>query len=478
MANPGGRSEARTALDHLCTWHLRGATGTLTLEIGDRSRRFHLVEGQLHLPGANPVTARLRELPAASASAEVRERWIGLLQRVAESLDEGRVRFADFRAGHSALPPDLGAALPTVTLLRTGYQLRERAISKSGSTTMPVNVRLIGSSAERWAPDALGWSPEELWILERLRAPMSLEELERGCPFARERLREAAAGLIALERIQSPSAGPESSRVAIAELAERFAERIGASLVERPLVVPADEYRRRIADLLARAGELGHVELLGVAPDARAESVQDAFEELGRWVHPSNAARFGVGDRVEALRFLFERATEAYRTLSDPQLRMAYLGTRQGGFSAPSMDAGERASEARQLARQLFERAVYEESIEEIHIALQLLEQAVRTDPRAEYWSALGRLQARNAAWTGRAIESYKSALELDPHSGEVRYALGRLYEQAGDLDRARVHYQSAAAGRPPHAGARDALARLAAEKNEGGAFSRLFRRE
>jgi tetratricopeptide (TPR) repeat protein len=472
MTLPGGPSRARSALDHLRHWHLRRATGTLALEIGDRQRRLHLVDGQLQLPASNALAARVRDLPAPAAG--VRASWLELLDRIADSLEEGGVRFAEFRPGLGDVPVEPGAVLPTSALIRTGYARRDR---RSGGGAAEAS-RWSATGVDTAPPDALGWSPEELWVLERLRAPMAFEELARDCPFAAGRLSEALAGLIAVERVHAPAPESAAGGVEIGELARRFAERIGAELAERPLEAAPEEYRRKVADLLARAGALGHDELLGVAPGADAEAVQEAFERIARWVHPSNAARFGIADRAEALRFLFERATEAYRVLTDPDLRLAYLATRAVELAAPEQDPGARLTEARQEARRLYARAVSEESNGDYHVALQLLEQAVHTDGRAEYWSALGRLQARNPAWTGRAIESLKHALELDPQSGDVRYALGQLHERAGDLERARGQYQAAAAARPPHAGAREALVRLGGSRGEGGALARLFRRE
>jgi tetratricopeptide (TPR) repeat protein len=155
------------------------------------------------------------------------------------------------------------------------------------------------------------------------------------------------------------------------------------------------------------------------------------------------------------------------------------MGSRRAAPGAGEPDAERRPAEAQRMAKALFERARYEESIDEIYNAVQLAEQAARTDPRAEYWSTLGRLQARNKAWRTRAIESYKNALELDPQDGDVRFALGRLYEQTGDAERARAQYQAAASTRPPHAEARAALDRLGgAARGGSGAFGRLFRRE
>jgi tetratricopeptide (TPR) repeat protein len=479
MSDPSGRAAARTALDHLCHWHLRGATGTLALEIGDRSRRLHLVDGALHLVESSGIVERLRQLTSPGPDPSQRGPWVEVLARIGAGLDDGRVRFAEFHSGHSRIPADLFGPLPTRTLLRTGYAGRARQVGQRvESSDRDDEQRITVRPGAVGMGDLLGWSPEELWVLERLRAPMSRAELAEDCPFPEDVLVETLAGMTALGDVVAAEESVGETSVTIRELASRLSERVAASLRERPLDVDPEDYRSRVTDLLARVGGLAHEELLEVAPNCSSEELQDAFEELGRWVHPETAERYGLRDHREALSFLFERASEAYRVLADPQLRVAYLGTRQVSDTESGEMSEERRSEARQVARHLFDLALYDESIDEIHTALQLLEQAVRTDPKAEYWIAMGRLQARNPAWTSRAIESYRNALELDSRSGEVRFALGSLYETADDLKQARYQYRAAAAASPPHAGAQDALSRLAEADVEEGRLSRLFRRD
>jgi tetratricopeptide (TPR) repeat protein len=136
------------------------------------------------------------------------------------------------------------------------------------------------------------------------------------------------------------------------------------------------------------------------------------------------------------------------------------------------------------MARRQFERAVAEERNGEYHTAMTLFEEVIRLEPTVEHWSALAKLQEKNPAWTTRAIESWRTALTLDPQNGAIRYALGGLYERAGDIEQALLCYQSAASGATPMAAAVAAVERLRSGRGHAGKrgsaprrLSNLFRR-
>lgn len=351
-ADSGSEVVSKTALDHLRRWHLRKATGTLACDVGDRTHRFHLVDGEIRVASSNSMAKRIEELPKPSSQPGVRGAWEPLLERIAVSLDQGHVRFADFQDGVEALPPDLAATLPTPALLRVGYSRRARLATDSAATWAPPEGRLtVGPEANQPA-DALGWTVEELWVLERLRSPGTREELRADCPFSWQSLDGALAGLMAIRLVGPITLRAEKNVVEIDELAKKLASRIGESLAGEPLSATAEEFRQRIADLLGRAGVMGHDELLGVDPSASPDELQSAFEQFARWVHPGNADRFGLADRREALRYLFERGTEAYRTLADPLLRVAYFAARDIRPSAELPGPERRRSEATESARQ------------------------------------------------------------------------------------------------------------------------------
>jgi molecular chaperone HscB len=104
-----------------------------------------------------------------------------------------------------------------------------------------------------------------------------------------------------------------------------------------------------------------HFELLGLPErfDLDAASLQQAYRRLQAAVHPDRFAAAGAAERRIAMQ-LATQANEAYRTLSDPGRRAAYLCERQGvplraetntamapGFLVQQMEWREALEEAR-----------------------------------------------------------------------------------------------------------------------------------
>jgi curved DNA-binding protein CbpA len=248
-----------------------------------------------------------------------------------------------------------------------------------------------------------------------------------------------------------------------AERLERFRERIAVSLRDRPQELGPEEHRQALADQLATLGERNFFQLLGVGPATEEGEVHRAYTELARLVHPSHAAGLSLRGREPALELLFERVTEAYLTLSDPDLRMRYRRSLEGSGWRPEALSGEaRAEEKRREARRQFLIAQRLADDGAYHDAVQLLEQIVRLDSRGEYFALLGLCLARNPNWTQEAINRYIDAVHLEPRVAEYRRELGMLFERAGNRARARQHLESAAELDPTDEVIQEALARLA----------------
>ena len=446
----------------------RRESGTLELESFAASRTLRIHDGEIWLPSGHPLSELARGTTEQRSLAA---------RRFAQSLLDQPSRHARFDPSPAAPGAEGGPRIAVASVLRWTARLASDAVWPR--RLLPAqDVALV--AAERLPPSAEvdGWAPEELWVLERLRQPMSLGELLDQSPMDAAALRATLAGLV-LSGFVRLAGEPPATAADPAALAERLRDRMAASLAEKPLELDGERYRERVASLLARAGGLNHYELLGVASDAGAAEIAAAFEDLARLVHPSNAGVYELEGQRRALDYLFEQACRAYQTLSDLDARIVYDRRHQIEAAAVALPESERRAEAAALARSNFRRAVDEEAMGDLHTALQLLEQVVRIDPRAEYWRALARLQCRNVAWLTRAIESLKSALELDPQSSEIRYELATLLERRGDFPHARALYQSAASGTPPHPGARAALARLDADRADGagGLFGKLLGR-
>jgi tetratricopeptide (TPR) repeat protein len=466
------RAEGELLTRLLRTHHERG-TGSLEVEAGGRTRRIHLAAGEIWLSSESPLAGAVRELGSSGDAA----RWSPLLDRLVEAyLAAGAVRGMAWRAGESP-PADAAGPLPTEALLR-------RAFAARGRDAEPPGQLVVASESDRDGAGAPAcWSPEERWVLERLRRPMRFDALRAECPFPEAHLRAALAGLVAVGRLHDPQRAPTAPQDSgLLRLVELLSARVAASLRDRPLGLLDDAHRRRVEALARGAEGKTHYELLGVPADASAEAIQAAFEGLARLLHPVHAERGTLGLSAPSLMRLFERAVGAYRTLGDPALRAAYDAS-HGVERAPAGESGgERRAELEELARREFDRARFEELNGDLHSALVLYEQVVELSPSVDHLLALARLQAKNPAWNSRALATVQRALELAPQEPALLFLAGELFERAGQAERAAGYFQACVGRAPEHAGAQAALRRLAARgvgaaAGESRGLGKLFRR-
>ena len=221
----------------------------------------------------------------------------------------------------------------------------------------------------------------------------------------------------------------ESQRGLTDEEYRLFDDRVGRGLRERPLVVLPREHREQVAELLRQLGEATYYHLLGIDPGSGAWEVHEAYERVGRLVHPSHARRLGLEGREGVLQLLFERATLAYLTLSDTDRRKTY--DREVGparWTALRVSQTARASNQEE-ARRCLEQARSLAEAEEFHSAIELLRKAVLLAPTHESVSLLGLLLAKNPQWADEAVETLERAQQMGSTDPAVPEALKQLRE-------------------------------------------------
>ncbi len=191
-----------------------------------------------------------------------------------------------------------------------------------------------------------------------------------------------------------------------------FSERIARSLRESPLDLKPEAHREQVAEVMRQVGDATWYQLLGVEPSGTDLEVHAGYERLARIVHPQHAERVGLAGKESVLEMLFERATRAYLTLSDPQQRRSYnedIGFDPLAAAAPV----DRPAESRDIARDYYRRACDMVEDQQYHFAIELLKEAVRREPKPEYHALLGRLMARNShpRWLRAAAENLEAAI-------------------------------------------------------------------
>jgi curved DNA-binding protein CbpA len=208
-----------------------------------------------------------------------------------------------------------------------------------------------------------------------------------------------------------------------------FSERIARGLAERPLTVPPREHKERVAELLKQLGEGTFYHLLGIDPTSGAREVHEAYDEVARLVHPSQARRVGLEKREGVLKLLFERVTLGYLTLSEIDRRKKY--DREVGparWTALRTSAASREEEARRClvrARSLAES-------EDHFSAIELLRQSVRLAPSGDAYALLGLLLEKNPQWLDEALDALERAVGMGSSEPGLEEALRELREKMG----------------------------------------------
>lgn len=434
-----GSQESQELDTRIRSIYLESETGMLEIRLSSVLRHLCFRDGDLYLPAEHPLAQQARErLEEASPIAEVE--LLSFLSRIAHTVDSWKHGQVRFLRGPQHLPEALVGPLPTFHLV-----MELAVVGRNGSELLAelggVGARYQASRVDPGLARPPLLDPEELTLLERLREPATVGELldEVGAhryPLLCRLGRFRALGWLT-RTAEKGSAGFNRA------VARHFAERVERSLKRRPLPMDPQAHRKLLADLLAGVGGQTHYELLSISPDASLEEVHEAYDELARLVHPGHAPRLGLEGREAPLEVLFERATEAYFTLSDPRRRAAYDRNLGVGITEPVRpEPEEREQEKKELARDYYERARRIVDTPETHFAVDLMKDAVRYDPQAEYYALLAEAQSRNPHWLRHAVESFRKALELDGDDPDIRLRLAQVLEEMGRMQESRLHYR------------------------------------
>jgi tetratricopeptide (TPR) repeat protein len=514
MSNPEDQIALEFPFELLRDIYLNRRTGVLELPGDEEQERMVFISGDLYVPEDHP----LRDLAELWAILKARDEGPATEIGHAPGSDTGYIDSTD---GDWTPPPDAdqeSLSLTSVLVDRLYAADPERAVFNEQPARvspelvgpLPMSkivmdcsvrdsdelqlLRQLGGEDMRYqalpgaqSPDQLPQlDPQEAFLLSRLEQPtpirellaqMDLEQLETLSKLCRLR----AVDLIRTEE-DAPSA--QDKEFLSTEIIGKFGDRIALSLEHEPLEMSPVAHRELLSDLLSRVGELNFFELLRVELGSTSEEIQEAFVELGRIVHPGHASSLGLVGKEAGMQMLFEKATEAYLTLSDPERSRLYCLEVGPVMSSRrvSYDSKVRREEEVDSARHNYNIAKGLVWQQQLHSAIQLLEQAVKIDPQAEYFALLGQCQAENPNWVEKAIQSYHHAARLRPEDPELRAALGQLLERTGQITQARREYEAALKQIPGFPEAEEGLARLGPSPEESskevkGILRRLFNR-
>lgn len=222
-------------------------------------------------------------------------------------------------------------------------------------------------------------------------------------------------------------------------------------------------FAREVRHLIELTGRGSYYQLLGVTSECAPREIKKSFYSLARRFHPDNHAC--SGELAIRLKELMSIITEAYKTLSNEETRIAY-------------DEALARMGALQIHR---ERLATEESVEgwlerasqclrakNFAGSIVWLRKCVLAAPEhALYQAMLARSLATLPQYYSQAIEHYEKAIDLDPWKEPVYLQLAELLEKMKLPSRARDVYSRLLNVCPEHAKACERLAMLEPAKKE-----------
>jgi tetratricopeptide (TPR) repeat protein len=440
MTNTSVQLPGRPFKDWIRDIYVYRKTGLLALA-EDSDDCLFFVAGDLYLSPEHPLFEQATGWIASPTSFKA------LAIEILKSIPDPTVAQTKFREGAAQIRIDLAGPLPTSQLIMetTVWNADEKALLRQlgGEETI-----LVVSAASEPLPPNLDLDPHEAFLLSRLESPQAVGELLHQLDLNREEVLQRLCRLLSINLVRQELGTTEEPGVTgqSTELLARFLERIGESLEREPLALDESQHRQLLKNLIARIGEISHFELLAVGPQSTDDEIHQGYFELGRLVHPSQAPRLGLQGKEGTLQILFERATDAYLTLSDPERKTRYANeiSSHSQTTADDLSDDQRREEIRSVARESYQSALSLAERHDYHSAIQLLEQAVKVDPQPEYLALLGDCQAENPKWLDRAAANYGRAVRSRPNDPFVRIKLGRVLERQGEPDRARQEYETA----------------------------------
>ncbi len=278
-------------------------------------------------------------------------------------------------------------------------------------------------------------TPQEGYLLSRVDGTTTAAQLQRVAPMPGAEFSRALAALLVagvLETRESSSARP-----------------LAPTKVETPTEPPADEelqysarQQREYSEVLKLAGEIRHKDYyrrLGLAKGVSQEQIHSTFLELAKLYHPDRAREGHLLSLRNELAEIYSGIQEAYDTLGSPEKRGRYEKTLSSSSDSP-VDAYKEEQRRRAAMGALVDanvaRAKELARAGDVGMAVQLLDQAVRLDPKAENLLMLARLEFKNPMWSQRALDHLKHAVALAPNFTEAWLELANFWGARGKVDR------------------------------------------
>jgi tetratricopeptide (TPR) repeat protein len=413
--------------------------------------------------------------------AQVREIVVSLCR-----WDEGSWRFFE------GLPPQeeiVSLRVNPAGLIFEGL-LSIAADPRWGGVWEPLQLELLPAAAPRAtidqidAPDAA----RQLYALVEQRRPVAQMARLTGRDAGDLAALLYALVLLGLVDAQPrPAAQPVAAAAAVAAPAPGAAPGAApapaaapaAAAAEPPGVDPAElqAQRQKIAKLAGSLRGTTHYQLLGVAPEADADTIKRSYIVLAKEFHPDRYFRPEYEDLMDAVNTIFMRISEAYSTLHNPTARAEY-DREILRLKAPAARVATAPPEDSRLAKEQFAKGLERLNAGDLWAAVQAMRWAVNLAPQnPRYHTWLGVALMRTKKRLHEAEEHCKTAIALDYNNPLYYVHLGQVYRTGHLFDKAKKQFETALRLDPKHPGALKELREMEPDAADKGLLDRFLKK-
>jgi curved DNA-binding protein CbpA len=474
------------------------ATNLRTYRLSECVRRWGVLNEQQY----SRVQEKMSDLEFGAALVE-----IGVLSR--ESLDELIAQQVSEMLCHALLWMDGDWEFDPRVRLKGGVRVHVKMSELLMESARRLPASLIASkfsdtneklSLKSNAPDDLALLPTEAFVLTRIDAPISINELLAvgGLP-ENETLQViytlTLSGLLSREKWPQALSAEEISKARAVNAAAPKpveAEPKAESKVAPPVTVAPvpEEKRDEKAELDAFFERLdeatNYYQMLDIGRAANDTDLKRAYHSLAKRFHPDHF-RKAVDDKLYArIESAFAQIAQAYETLKNKQSRAAYdsklLTLEKMGVAsrAPSQGSAKLAKANPKQpdtvapptqsssastpydAEERFQQGLSALQSGNHTLAISCLGEAARLIPsQPRYRAYYGRALASEERMQRSAESEMKAAIALDANNGSYRVMLAELYIKIGLLRRAQGELERAISIDPRNETARNLLEKL-----------------
>ena len=177
--------------------------------------------------------------------------------------------------------------------------------------------------------EALNLLPTEAFVLSRVEGSISVDDLIALSGLRESEAKQGIYGLLLvglLRRASRPPAfkelTPQAARSQAAKAKAASTIKAPAQPAREPPSVEKPDPRRELDAFLARLEEASdHYEVLDISPTADLVEIKRMYHFIARNFHPDRFHDLAGTDSHTSLQSAFARITQAYETLTNPQLR-------------------------------------------------------------------------------------------------------------------------------------------------------------